>query len=124
MTSADDDVHVIRLRQPWKCKAVQNADHTTRLQYIRAFGCPTNLTANDRVTLVVSVEGLASVVLNGADLKIEAGAELRTDVRSSLKPRNELQLTLLTASDIDPQARVAKVRWKDDAVRLEIRTSE
>jgi hypothetical protein len=69
------------------------ADFLGRVRYTRAFNCPTNLDANDRVWLVCEgVDGTAGFNLNGESIFTVDGCDrlASLDVTTQLRPHNLL----------------------------------
>lgn len=68
-----------------------------QVEYLRRFGLPTNLTADEQVLLVVDrVDWQATITLNGELLgrQTHADGSRRYDITRRLKPRNELRLVV------------------------------
>lgn len=104
--------HPIRLRDPWE----RSSEDGERTVYRRYFHAPT-ISPGERVFVVV--EGLraaATVTLNGMPLGewIESDGPQEFEISSLVVPRNELTLSIPTASAAAPTG-----PWTE--VRLEIR---
>jgi hypothetical protein len=72
-------------------------DFRGRVEYVRRFGLPTNLSPDERVFLVVErVDGQAEISLNGQPLGqlTYADGAGRYEITPLLKPRNELSLQI------------------------------
>ena len=122
MTRSGSEAHVIHLRRPWDCATIDTALGTGAMLYTRSFGCPTNLAGGDQVDLVVSgVNGLTTVTLNGQEFATNLPRELRINVTTALKPRNKLQLALLTDNALNTLN--TEPPWSEESVRLEIRSA-
>jgi hypothetical protein len=112
-------VHHIRLHGPWDVTALEHADGTElpppakmpvpcswaagdwpafrgRALHARHFGKPTNLSAEERVWLVIeAVTGSGEVRLNGSALGIvSADGAFARDITDLLEPRNRLEIEL------------------------------
>lgn len=115
--------HPIRLRGPWQCELVQEADartqtvqmpanwadflpseHAGSVALTRRFGQPAGLTSADRVYLVIVLDtaggaGPESVWLNEARLALTLSAtEMRCDLTELLNPRNGLRMEFAAAA--------------------------
>ncbi|MCO6459349.1 MAG: hypothetical protein J5I93_28905 [Pirellulaceae bacterium] len=96
------------------------ADFIGRVRFERAFHCPTNLAAGDRVDLVVEqVETRATVALNDASLgRISAGQRSwRAEITRLLRPRNRLSVV------VECRGSCGAIGGLVGEVRLEIRTA-
>ena len=84
--------HIIRLRGPWEFESTDSAVRCTR-----RFHCPTGLTAESWVWLVIEdVQSAASVSLNGDDCgQIDSSrCPARFDITGRLQPQNLLAITV------------------------------
>lgn len=91
-----------------------------RVRFERAFHCPTNLTASDRVDLLVEqVETQATVALNDSPLGQIATGERSwvAEITRLLRPRNWLSIVVECHGDCDVAGGLV------GEVRLEIRTT-
>ncbi len=80
-------LHTIRLRAPWKCWQEDACIH-----WERPFGCPTNLSEDEVVRLVLRSDGTRAVaVLNGEVLGNAPGVY---DVTGRLARRNTIVLRM------------------------------
>ena len=91
-------IHTIRLRAPWQRK--RENDHDV---WHRVFGCPSNLSPQETVRLVLRSETVrAMAVLNGEVLgKVPADF----NVTGSLAFRNRITLTLESTVEADEEDR-------------------
>ncbi len=76
---------------------VLGSDFRGTARYTRWFGRPTNLSPEERVSIVIAlVDWRATVVLNGEMLGSQtlSDGERKYDITRLLKPRNELQIAV------------------------------
>ena len=105
-------IHTIRLRAPWKREREED-----RLVWRRAFGCPTNLSEQETVDLVLRSDSATALAMLNGNLLGPAPAVY--DVTTSLKTRNTLTLSILRADETEEEGREPPFD-----VRLEIKTQE
>jgi hypothetical protein len=120
-------IHVIRLRGPWECDAVEDEsvedESVACARYTRRFGLPTNLAPSERVLVVIESAGCSiAASINDKPLgEIAIGVKrAEFDITDHLLPRNILRL------DVDlPQNESHREQPPAAAigeVRLEIRS--
>lgn len=125
-------MHAIRLRGPWLIEPLDVAEpvaplETTvpgdwsvalgdfhgRARYTRRFGLPTNLSPEERVSLVVErIHGQGSIELNGQLLGTQAAADgaRKYEVTPLLQLRNSLQIVIELAADQTGPGLLGEVR--------------
>ena len=117
-------MHTIKLRGPWQIEAMESlrgelppptetsvpgdwgavlgAEYRGRVRYTRRFGLPTNLAAEERVSLAVGpVDYSATIQLNGELIGKQTwdDGDQRYHITPLLKPRNELQIVVELPAD-------------------------
>ena len=138
--------HKIRLHGPWQFESARQADENLQLnegaikkrkvqlpckldevrdvslaaafKLSRTFGCPTELTADQKIWLVIESTGVSGkAFLNDQNLGVLNDGGLRTEISQRLQQRNSLRM------ELDPHrgdANAAEIQ----SVRLEIEERE
>lgn len=101
-----------RVTMPADWAATLGHDFRGRVEYRRRFGCPTGITAAERVWLVCDgAESTATFLLNGEMLRstVGNGSPAEIDVTERLRERNEL-LAVVECSGTQPGGLTGEVR--------------